>query len=527
MIQDSQILLNWSRMNYEEISKGLLPSLTDAILENSQAKFSTAGVLSIDGERITLKEIPTWFLHFCKVSEDRRQFLPLLTEAPSASHFLECLKTSIRLGQSKHRTSVYKGADTVVRGFNYDGMIPFISVENSKKVLFFSKTKKEITNLDYETYAACTDKDFRIRPMPAVIEFNPYRPEQIYMGTYNDEQECTHLNTYRKPDWQIGKKLTDAEAKEISKLPPIIDDFFNHLFPTKSCKEYVYDWLHFALSSRCETYLVMNGAKGLGKNVLSNIICSSLVGKGNHKIAHKGALDKFNVILSECRMIVFDEFKIVDDEAINTLKRFANADQMIERKSIDVGKTEKTYNSYIICNNAATDMKIEWDDRRFSVLDLSDKKLTDVWSEDKIKRLVEMCEDATSPEMVAFGYWLLYRKPTIMSNEFTMYKGDHFYKLCYTSFPEWARMIIDEILAHPKTYYEESDLRMMIKERTNGQQRLPNRAKIEDFLKNYKHLGENYLGHIERDERTYYLQVNEYFVKNVKANDGFVSVDLL
>lgn len=512
-------------MSYENIIKELMPPLVEAVLETSSVKFTSSGILSIDGERLTAKEFTNWFLNLCR-TEDYKQFLPLLTESPSSSYLLEAFKTNLKIGQSKHRSSVYKGADDVVKGFSYDGMIPFISVENAKKVLFFSKNRKEITSLDYETYAACTDKEYRIRPMPAVIEFNPYRPEQIYMGDY-DGQDCTHLNTYRKPDWQIGKKLSDIEAKTYSKLPPIIDDFFTHLFPDNHCKEFVYDWLHYALSSRCETYLVMNGAKGAGKNVLSNILCGSLVGKGNHKIAHKGALDQFNVILAECRMIVFDEFKIVDDEAINTLKRFANADQMIERKSIDVGKTEKTYNSYIICNNAVTDMKIEWDDRRFSVMDITEKKLEDVWSAEKIKALIAVCENPLSEEMRLFGYWLLYRKPVVMESEFTMYKGNHFYKLCYTSFPEWAKMIIDEVTNNPKSYYEESDLRLMLKERTNGQGRLPQKARVEDFLKNYKHLGENYLGVLEKDERTYYLQVNEHFIKNAKSNDNFVSVDLL
>lgn len=514
-------------MNYDDIVKALMPDLVDTLLDNSTIKFSTSGVMSIDGERITLKEITSWFLSYCR-EDSRKKYLPLLTEAPSTSHFLEMLKTYIKVAQSKHRNSVYKGADDVVRGFNYDGLIPFISVENARKILFFSKVKKEITTLDYDTYAACTDKEFRIRPMPAVIEFNPYRPEQIYMESFNDLQECTHLNTYRKPEWQIAKKLSATEAKELSKLPSLIDDFFSHLFPNPNCKEFVYDWLHYALSSRCETYLVMNGAKGLGKNVLSNILCSSLVGKGNHKIAHKGSLGNFNVILAECRMIVFDEFKIIDDESINTLKRFANADQMIERKSIDTSKTEKTYNSYFICNNAETDMKIEWDDRRFSVVDLSTIKLADAWSQEKIDMLIRICEDPLCEEIRALGYWLLYRKPVVMTNEFSMYKGDHFYKLCYTSFPEWAKMIIDEITTNSKPYYEESDLRMILKERTNGLGRLPNRAKIEDFLKNYKHLGENNLGHIERDERTYYLQVNEHFIK-AKDNTGmnFTSTDLL
>jgi hypothetical protein len=511
-------------------NKELLTELADYILENHKEKFSSSGVLSIDGERITLKEFPTWFIQFCK-EEHTRKYMELMTSAPSPQYLLEAFKTELRLLKSKHRSSLFKGADEVIKGYSYEGMVPFISVTNAKRILFFSKEQKKITDLDYDTYAAVTDKDYRIKPMPAVIEFNPYRPEQIYMGDSLDGQKCTHLNTYRKPEWQIGKKLSHEEAEKYCKLPKLIDDFFTHLFPNPSCKEFVYDWLHYAVSSRCETYLVLNGAKGIGKNILSNSLCGSLVGKANHKIAHKGALDKFNVILTECRMIVFDEFKMVDDESINTLKRFANADQMIERKSIDVNKTEKTYNSYIICNNAVTDIRIEWDDRRFSVGDLTHLKLDDVWSKEDITNLVTICEDPQSEEIINFGYWLLYRKPTVMGNAFSVYKGDHFYKLCYTSFPEWAKMIIDEVTSghNSKGYFEESDIRLMLKERTNGQSRMPQMAKIQDFLKNYKHEGENYLGTIERDERTWYITVNEHFVSSSSDSTGvnFESVDLL
>jgi hypothetical protein len=506
-------------MDYEKIKAELLPLFVDYLLDNCTIKITPSGTLYVNDEKILIKDVTNWMLTFCR-NDATKKFIPLLTESPSSNIFLETLKIEIKRMQSAHRMSVYKGADDVIKGFSYDGLVPFISVENHNKIIFFDKKSKQITNLSYDTYSQTVDKEYKIRPMPAKIEFNPYRPEQIYMGEYIG-QDCTHINTYRKPEWQIGKKLSNEEAKKLSKLPNIIDDFFTHLFPDQNCREFVYDWLHFALASRCETYLVMNGAKGVGKNVLSNIVCASLVGKNNHKIAHKGALDKFTVILAECRMIVFDEFKIVDDESINTLKRYANSDQMIERKGIDVGQTEETYNSYIICNNAVTDMRIEWDDRRFSVVDLTDKKLEDAWSEDKIATLLELIQDPTCDEMRSFGYWLLYRSPKVMTSAFSVYKGDHFYKLCYTSFPEWAKMIIDEITSKTtKNYYDEGELKMMFKDRTNGVHRFPNMAKVEDFLKNYKHNGENLLGHIEKDERTYYLQVNEVFVKSTKDNTG-------
>ena len=507
-------------MTYDELRKTLLPKLVEHILDTQRVKFTSSGVLSLNAERITLKEFPTWYLQFCK-GEDTKEFMDLLTTAPSPSNLFESIKTELRISQSSARSSVYRGADVAIKGFSYEGLIPFRSVTNSKRVLFFSKDQNIITDLDYETYAVDTEKEFRVKPLPAIIEFNPYRPEQIYTEESKYGQKCTHINTYSKPEWQIGKRLSDSEAKEYAKLPILINDFFTHLFPNENCREFVYDWLHFALTSRCETYLVMNGAKGIGKNILSELLGKSLIGTKNHKMANKGALESdFNRLLTECRMIVFDEFKMVDDEVINTLKRYINSEQMINRKGIDSGETEKTFNSFIIQNNALVDMRVSWDDRRFSVVDITDVKLDSVWSSEKINLLLEMLGDTSGYNMRNFGYWLMYRTPKVMENNFSCYKGQHFYKLCYTSYPEWAKLLIDEITeGNPRPFYDESELRMMMGERTNKQQRWPNISKVTDFLNNHKHNGEHYLGHVEKDERTNYVQVNPYFLNANNTGD--------
>lgn len=500
--------------------KPLLKDMAEYLVSvSSSVKISSAGVLSVNGERITSKDFSGWMVVFCK-EEQTKKYSKILLEASSPTVALEMLKVEIRSCQKSQVGKNISANGETIKSFSYDDMIPFLSVTNSNKIIFYDKQSKKITDLDYNAYKMVMDPQFQIKPLPAMVEFNPYYPGQMYLGSYLG-RECTVINTYIKPDWQLGRQITEKEIEDFSYLAPIIDEFFTHLFPQESCREFVYDWLHYAVALRCETFLVMNGAKGVGKNVLSNNICASLLGKNNHKIAHKGALEQFNSILTDCRMIVFDEFKMADDESINTLKRYANAEQMIENKGLDVGKTQTTFNSYIICNNALTDLKIEWDDRRFSVVDITNKKLEDVWSTEKIKLFLDIVNDPTSEEMVGFGYWLLYRKPTVMKGPFGVWKGDHFYKLCYTSMPEWAKMIIDEITSgSPKPYYDEAELKMMLKERSNGMNRFPQRTKVEDFLKNYKHKGESYLGHIEIDERTYYLQVSPEFVKSTVDNTG-------
>lgn len=505
-----------------------MPPLIEIVLDNYQVKFSSTGILSIENERITLKEFPNWFLAFCK---DHKEFSPLLLDTPSPSFLLELLKTHLKIGQTKTRNSVFSGLDDKVIPYSYDDLIPFRSNTNNNIVVFYSKTKKcLVDDLSYDSYVSSIDKEYRISPVPAVVSFNPYLPEQLYVDVTPDGKKCSHLNTYKKPDWQLNRTLTKDEAKSFSKLPKIIEDFFIHLFPSEECREFAYDWLHFAIVGRCHTYLVLNGAKGVGKGLFSAELCKSLMGTNNFKPAQPSALtSNFNSLLLNCRMIVFDEFKMVEDVVISALKRNINTELMIEPKGQDVGRPQVTYNSFIIQNNALSDIKIEWDDRRFSVMDINKTKIDAVWAKDKIALLFEIISNPEAVEIRNFGYWLMYRQPVVMKDAFSYYQGEHFHKLCYTSYPEWAKMIIDEIVERPRAYFEESDLRMLISEKTNKQHRLPSKSKIEDFLKNYRHQGEFSLGHIESDERTYYLQVNEHFSKAANDNTGlnFESVDLL
>lgn len=499
--------------NYDEIKDTLIPDLCEALQANAEVKMTKAGLLYINSQRATHTNVTAVFgpLFF---QETFKRFQPLITHAPSPVYFFEAFRVHLKAFLSKSKYSEYT-VMAEVENFTYDGFIPFVSVYDSNQVLFFHSRTNKIAELDWKTYLMTTDKEKQLTPVRAVIEFNPYRPEQIYKQDSGYGKECSHINTYKKPEWQLARELSDVERKENAKLPAILNDFFTHLFPDEMCRNYIFDWLHYAITLRCETYLVLNGAKGIGKNILSNNICMGLLGKDNHKIAPPGALiSTFNAMLTKCRMIVFDEFKIDDDEKINLLKRYINTDQMIEYKGVDVAKTQVTFNSFIICSNSLHDMKIAWDDRRFSVADITGVKLDEVWTKERVKELVDLTSDPESPMMRHFGYWLLYRIPVVAKDNFHVFKGAHFYKLCYATMAEWQKLIIDEVTQKGYEELDEGTLRMAYKDRTGGKGRLPQPTKIEDFLANYKHEGKFYLGELRRAERGWSIIVNDKFRKD-------------
>jgi hypothetical protein len=515
-----------SQAEYDKLKDDLIPDLCDTLSRHSEVKFTASGNLYLNSEKTDHKSASSVFLRTFS-QEPFRKYMPLLAEAPSPNYFFEAFRVHLRTYLNKNKYSAYS-VMAEVENFTYDGFIPFISIYDSAQVLFFHSKTNRIAELDWKTYTLTTDKERQLTPVRAVIEFNPYRPEQIYKQDSGYGQTCTHINTYKKPEWQVARELTDAERQKYCNLPSIINDFFTHLFPDAGCREFVFDWLHFAITLRCETYLVLNGAKGIGKNILSETICKALIGKDNHKMAQPGALEsQFNSVLVQSRMIVFDEFKIDDDEKVNRLKRYINAEQMIEKKGVDVGKTQVTYNSFIISNNGLHDILIYWDDRRFSVADMTETKLEEAWSSDQIKLLVDTVSDPESPVMREFGYWLLYRTPKVAKDNFHAFKGRHFYKLCYATMAEWQKLIIDEITSKSYDDMSEGDLRIKFKERTGGQGRLPQRTKIEDFLKNYKHEGKHYLGELRQEERTWQIIINDEFRRPASADTSGISWESL
>lgn len=465
--------------------------------EGAHIKVTPSGMVSINEEKLPSKNVLTFLQGRCRVKPSYNPLLLMETTAFLA-HFRVIHAQAVR--------TVPTYDEVEVNNYNYDGLIPFQSVTDASKFVVFDTREGSVTDLDYATFKQNRDTA-RIEPIKGRIEFNPYIPKPIDFRNDQYGRPCNFLNTYKKPEWQFTHELPVNEIGNY-KPNPLFKEFMRHLFPEKRCREAVYDWLHFALTDRCETYLVLNGAKGIGKNLFSENFCRPLMGVNNHKIAQPSALTSdFNALLKESRMIVFDEFRVDTPEKINKLKRYVNEEQMIEQKGKDVDATTKTFNSFIISNNDMADMKISWDDRRFSVADLTKTKLADVWTTAKIDELINLFKDTN--EIRAIGYWLMYRKPT--NTKFYYYRGSHFYALCYSSFAEWQRTIVDMALSKQFVELTNIEVKKEYRKRTETN-KLPSFAKVKDFIDNYRHNGELPLGEfMKQSGDSWIIALNEAF----------------
>lgn len=469
---------------------------THLIRQGSLIKVSATGTIRIDEEVINSKNALMWLQGKIR---NTPQFTPLLLQ--EIPQFLAHLRVTHAVAIRSRPTY----DEVEIRHYDYTGLIPFQSVTDSNRYAIFDTLTSSVMDLDFKTFKEAME---RVEPIRGRIEFNPYFPQPI---TFREDQygrPCNYLNIYKKPEWQDDKNLINPEEESFS-IPPIFDRFFKQLFPREDAREYVLDWLHYALTDRCETYLVLNGAKGIGKNIFSEYICKGLMGANNHKMAQTGALEtNFGALLKDCRMIILDEVRVDTAEKVNRLKRFVNEDQMLEFKGVDVDATTKTFNSFIISNNLQDDMKaISWDDRRFSVMEMTKEKLRDSWKDREIRAVVDACQDMDI--MREFGYYIMYRKPK--TSKYEPFKKDHFYALCYNSFTEWQKVIID--LATSKLFREIShaDLKKEYRKRTEGT-RLPSYSKIKDFIENYRHLGVHSIGDISRQTHdAWIIELSEEF----------------
>lgn len=461
-----------------------------------------ATTIKVNGDRMDSKAIDKLIVELSR-NQDFKEYHSFLYEFETSNIFLDYLKRAVKQHlinrASQDRKDALKGGEGFL-SFDFTDLIPFVSVDRDNQITFVHAVTREIVPASFKNYEKFIPRGLQKDPIFGVIRFDPYNPEKL-RKTMHLNQSVNHINTYQTPSWQFPRKLTTPEIKEYAKLPTIIDKFFNTLFPSVESREFVYDWLHFAITKRCETYLVLNGAKGIGKGLFNEHLCAKLMGEKNHMIAQPSALDSnFNAMLVDRRMIVLDEMPINDQDKIAKLKRYINQNQGIEFKGVDVGETVITYNSFVISSNNLRDMLIEWDDRRFSVMDLTEEKLSESWSVEEIEDLISAMAD--EGVMRNFGYWLMYRAPK--GNEFAVFKGNHFWKLCYVSLPEWSKCMVDEISSGMYDTIDDETLKMKYRER-GSKFPFPQNAKVEDFIKSYRHMGKSSLGTFEKTENNGFI----------------------
>jgi hypothetical protein len=274
---------------------------------------------------------------------------------------------------------------------------------DSSKVHAIDYLERRIVELDKNRAAKLFDSkyEFRDRIYTCKFEYMPLNYKMLVK-----EEGLWKFNTCIPPFWQTDLFYSQGETPiaKVEKLPKLYQVFLEHLVDgDKASFNYILDWMSNAIQDRNYCILTTIGNQGVGKGVLGAIL-NRLVGEHNFSATDKKLIRKdFNGQIYGKRIVYIDEVKISNADEENKLKSLINDTIEIEMKGKDAVLT-KNYASIYMSSNQLNSLRLTADDRRFSIVNLTSKKLYEAISPDEINSLLE-------PENIeTLARYLFYRK---------------------------------------------------------------------------------------------------------------------
>ena len=319
--------------------------------------------------------------------------------------------------------------------------------------------------------------------IPAVYPtYNPYRHEAIFEDYNKYGEVVPFVNYYSPPRWH-GVEVPPAYRGKIRTL-------IEHVFPNEEEREQVLDWMHYAITKKNGTVLCLAGARGIGKTLLMENVMSALLGESNVELVNSEILtEKFNSAFKNRRLLVFEEVEITTDKALNKFKAFCNNKIVVEEKGQD-SHTITSYVSMVVMLNNMAQLKIMPQERRFSIPEVTGKKLEDVMSTKEISELVQEVANPVSEELAEFGHWLLQRKPE--RTELDPIKGRYYFRVSATNLSAWKAFVIEYLFKmREKKSVTSKDLKAAFRKAKKDESAIfPSKPTlIEAFFMDYRYEG--------------------------------------
>jgi len=221
---------------------------------------------------------------------------------------------------------------------------------------------------------------------PAQFTYNPFEATRLYRNNLD-----WFYNSYMPPTWyeEVFYSNGNNTINKRNLIPPLYQEFFNHLVKNhKSSYDYVLKWLANSIKDRNYCVLTAIGNQGIGKGVLGEIM-RFLVGEKNFHTSDTRLITKdFNKQFKNKRIVFCDEIQILKIEHVNKFKALINDMIEIEGKGENAVEV-KNYASIYIASNNFDSIRLTDDDRRFSIIELTDEKLIKKMSTSQINQLIE------------------------------------------------------------------------------------------------------------------------------------------
>lgn len=263
---------------------------------------------------------------------------------------------------------------------------------NENKYYLVNHLAKKIETIDKNVLSQIIHPKLRwdSRRYTCTFVYNPYIPFIVRKveGEWN-------YNTYEPPKWQrdVFYSQGSLSVPYRKELPSLYKTFFNHLVDGHvDSFNYIVSWLANMIQGRNYCILTTIGNQGIGKGLLGDIM-KNLVGEHNYHYTGKRLLEKdFNAAVSNKRLVYIDEVSVNSVDQENKLKALINDHIEVEKKGID-SYYSKNYSSYYFSSNNKNALRIPADDRRFSIIELTNTKLINIMPKESISKLLD--EDNT------------------------------------------------------------------------------------------------------------------------------------
>ena len=238
-------------------------------------------------------------------------------------------------------------------------------------------------------------KDLTIRPCKFI--YDPFRKHRIYEG----DDLISYFNTYEPPSWMVDEFGQYKEVEKLDEIPELFHRFFIHLSDGKKSEyNYMIKWVSNAIQNRNFCVLAAIGAPGIGKGVLGNIMLG-LVGLSNFTKTDNKLISKdFNAQIRNKRLVFCDEINIKKTNHMNKFKDLVNDKIEIEGKGKDA-KLDDNHASIYIASNNLDSLYIPENDRRFSVVELTNNRLD---SKFNVKEIEQLCDIKNIEEFAKYLY---------------------------------------------------------------------------------------------------------------------------
>jgi len=250
-------------------------------------------------------------------------------------------------------------------------------------------------------------------------------------------------NTYTPPPWFRPYFYNTKHPPTQSTPSPVLERFLKHLVDNDEASlNYLYDWLATALLSRNYTMLTAIGEQGIGKGVLGSLM-SKFIGSSNYVQTRDEIFKKsFNKQLEGKRLVYVDELALNKKEAHDRMKHMVNETLEIEAKGKDT-KYIENHASFYLSSNHFDAIQLQPGDRRFSIIQLTDKRLLDTFTNQQIQHGI------LGPSAVkSLGLFLLNRE--VKRDMRIPFKSERFNEVLDASLKSWQRFILETLASELK-----------------------------------------------------------------------------